>query len=249
MLKLGKIESFSKNEARRHDSWQVCLCLNISMHLLVSTWRLKMDHVKMCKDRKHCHSQMKWKGWSYCHSVTLCGCSECLSNDFSIERRMKCWWQEHSKCCDSDFFVGSRRFWMYVKYGSPLEDAWRVSTRWLHEICSLGMLGFWYMWNIVNISYFDNCSVKGRNNEYLSHLCGSAYSCVCAVLLVEDMLRTNSLFKVGVGLTSSWVVVSLLTCMQNVGALRMCWKCSARCLYTAWSLGLPCFKICHVWAW
>jgi len=48
-------------------------------------------------------------------------------------------------------------------------------------------------------TYFDNCSVKGCNNEYLSHLCGSAYSFVCALALVEGMHVHKQLVQSGCG--------------------------------------------------
>ncbi len=51
----------------------------------------------------------------------------------------------------------------------------------------------------ISWTYFNNCSVKGCNNEYLSHLCCSAYSCVCALALVEGMHVHKQLVQSGCG--------------------------------------------------
>jgi hypothetical protein len=50
-------------------------------------------------------------------------------------------------------------------------------------------------------------------------------------------LFMNSLFKVVESLKSLWRV-AWLTCMQNVGALRMLGKCSTSCHLKMWSLRL-----------
>jgi hypothetical protein len=51
-------------------------------------------------------------------------------------------------------------------------------------------------------------------------------------------LFINSSFKVVVILMSLCAIASL-TCMQNVGALRMLGECSTRCRLEIWSLGMP----------
>ncbi len=58
-------------------------------------------------------------------------------------------------------------------------------------------------------------------------------------------LFINNSFKVVASLISLWGI-ALLTCIQNVGALRMLGECSIRCHLKLWSLGHHDIERCEM---